>query len=72
VTGNMGLRAQVTSLKWIQQNIEDLGGAPKKVTIFGESAGAASVNFLLLSPLTKGKADTLYAVNIDGHLALPY
>jgi para-nitrobenzyl esterase len=41
-------------LRWVQQNIARFGGNPRNVTIFGESAGAADVNSLIASPLTKG------------------
>ncbi|KAJ6631273.1 Venom carboxylesterase-6, partial [Pseudolycoriella hygida] len=49
IPGNNGLKDQSVALKWVQQNIVNFGGNPKKVTIFGNSAGAASVSFHMLS-----------------------
>ena len=52
--GNYGMLDQVEALKWVKDNIEHFGGDPRRVTICGLSAGAASVSLHLLSPLSKG------------------
>jgi para-nitrobenzyl esterase len=54
VSGNYGLFDQVAALKWIHNNIEQFGGDPNNITIFGQSAGAGSVQSLCASPLSKG------------------
>ncbi|XP_049850038.1 esterase FE4-like [Schistocerca gregaria] len=54
VPGNMALKDQVETLRWVQRNIAAFGGDPERVTIFGQSAGAGSVHYHVLSPLSKG------------------
>ncbi|XP_071477527.1 LOW QUALITY PROTEIN: cocaine esterase-like [Diadema antillarum] len=52
--GNYGMLDQVAGLEWIYNNIEAFDGNKDDITIFGESAGSASVSFHLLSKLSRG------------------
>lgn len=54
VSGNYGILDQIAALKWVHEHIEAFGGDPSNVTVFGQSAGAMSVQTLVCSPLTKG------------------
>jgi para-nitrobenzyl esterase len=42
-TGNEGLMDQRIAIEWVKNNIQDFGGDPDNISIFGESAGAWSV-----------------------------
>ncbi len=64
VSGNYGLLDQVAALKWIQNNIGQFGGDPNNITIFGQSAGAGSVQSLCASPLSKNLIS--HAISMSG------
>jgi len=53
-SGNAGILDQVAALDWVRDCIASFGGDPDRVTIFGESAGAASVSTLLGTPSARG------------------
>jgi len=53
-SGNYAILDQIQALKWVQENIAAFGGDPDNVTIFGCSAGGASIHALVVSPLAKG------------------
>lgn len=49
-SGSFGIMDQQLALQWVQDNILNFGGDPDNVTIFGESAGGASVLAHISSP----------------------
>lgn len=54
IPGNMGLLDQVMALRWVKNNIRHFGGDPDMVTLGGQSAGAISVGYHAISPMSKG------------------
>ncbi|XP_059158609.1 cocaine esterase-like [Physella acuta] len=59
--GNYGLWDQALALRWVKSHIAWFGGDPDDIALAGESAGAASVLLLSLSPTTKGLFTKVYA-----------
>jgi para-nitrobenzyl esterase len=53
-SGNYSVMDDIAALNWVQKNIAAFGGDPGNVTLFGQSHGAASQHFLVMSPLAKG------------------
>lgn len=53
-SGNYGLLDQIAALRWIRANVARFGGDPARITVAGESAGAASVNNLMMMPAARG------------------
>lgn len=53
-SGNYAILDQMAAMHWLRENIQSFGGDPNRVTLFGHGYGAALVNILLVSPVTKG------------------
>ena len=53
-SGNYGILDQIAALVWVKNNIGAFGGDPDNITIAGQSAGAFSVNALVVTPKAKG------------------
>ena len=53
-SGNYGIRDQLCAIEWVKENIAAFGGDPDNITLFGQSAGAMSVQTIVSSPRANG------------------
>lgn len=53
-SGAVGMLDVVAALQWVRDNIEQFGGDPNNVTIFGQSGGAGKVMVLMAMPAARG------------------
>jgi para-nitrobenzyl esterase len=52
--GCAGIMDLAASLEWVRDNIENFGGNPNNVMIFGQSGGGAKTSCMLATPAAKG------------------
>ena len=55
-SANNSILDMVAALEWVKTNIENFGGDPNNVTIYGQSGGGAKVNTLMAMPKAKGRS----------------
>ncbi|QHV95096.1 carboxylesterase/lipase family protein [Spirosoma endbachense] len=53
-SANVGMMDLVAALQWVHANIDQFGGDPSNVTIFGQSGGGGKVSTLMYTPSAKG------------------
>ena len=51
---NVGMQDLVATLQWVRDNIENFGGDPDRVTIFGQSGGGGKTTTLMAMPSAEG------------------
>nr|UYG55603.1 carboxylesterase 3 [Arma chinensis] len=74
IPGNFGLKDQAMALKWLSENINEYGGNPDSIIVFGESAGGASTHYLITSPLSRDLVKGAISESgvLDGEWALSH
>lgn len=62
---NLGPLDQIEALKWIIEEIPNFGGNPYLITLFGQSAGSASVSAHLLSPISQSLDNFIFLISAN-------
>lgn len=53
-SGNTGQLDLILALKWVKDNIEEFGGDPTRIMVFGQSGGGAKIATMMAMPAAKG------------------
>ncbi len=64
---NYGIMDQIAALQWVQKNISSFGGDSDNITLFGESAGGASIISLMTISEAKGLFNKAIIQSGTGH-----
>ncbi|XP_036329366.1 esterase B1 [Rhagoletis pomonella] len=70
VPGNAGLKDQIMALRWVKANCERFGGDSNNITLFGDSAGGASVHYMMITDQTCGLFHK--AISMSGNALSPW
>lgn len=65
--GNLGLWDQAKAMTWVRENIAAFGGDDKNITVFGQSAGAMSLQMLAVSSIKDGLFDKMILQSGGGY-----
>ncbi len=64
--GNFALDDQLTAIRWVKDHIADFGGNPDNITLFGQSAGAMSIQYMCLNEDNQGLFRRVYMISGAG------